>query len=69
MLDIRDMIEQDKLFSFLDGLSWEAAIELQKRKVQSLTEAMTVAKRLLDYDISFLSLKSYRGGLHNANVG
>ena len=28
MLDIRDMMEKDKLFAFLDGLLWEAAIEL-----------------------------------------
>ena len=33
MLDIRDMTEKDKLFHFLDGLSWDAAMELQRRRV------------------------------------
>ena len=69
MLDIRDMTEKDKLFHFLDGLSREAAMELQRRRVQSLTEAVTTVERLLDYDISFPGLKSHGGGSHNANVG
>ena len=68
MLDIRDMTEKDKLFHFLDGLSREAAMELQRRRVQSLTKAMIAAKRLSDYDISFSSLKSHGRGLNNANV-
>ena len=28
MLDIRDMTKKDKLFAFLDGLSWETVMEL-----------------------------------------
>ena len=31
-------------------------------------EVVIVDERLSDYDISFLSLKSYRGGSHSANV-
>ena len=68
MLDIRYMTKKDKLFAFLDGLSWDDATEFQMRRVQSLTEVVTVTERLLDYDISFLSLKSHKEGLHNANV-
>ena len=68
MLDIRDMTKKEKLFTFLDGLSWEAAMEVQRRRVQSLIEMVIVAKPLLDYDISFPSLKSHGGGSHNANA-
>ena len=59
MLDIRDMTEKDKLFYFMDGLSREAAIELQRRRVQTLSDAVTAAERLSDYDIGFpTSMKS-----------
>ena len=68
MLNIKDMTEKDKLFHFLNGLSWEATMELQRRRVQSLTEVVNAAERLSDYDISFSSLKSHGGGSHNANV-
>ena len=47
MLDIRDMTEKDKLFHFLNGLSWEAAMELQRRRVQSLMEAVTAVERFV----------------------
>ena len=33
MLDIHDMMEKDKLFFFLDGLSRDAAMELQRIRV------------------------------------
>ena len=46
MLDILDMTKKDKLFYFIDSLSWDVTIELQKRKVQNLTSTMIVAKGL-----------------------
>ena len=59
MLDIQDMIEKDKLFYFMDGLLRDAAIELQRRRVQNLTDAMIVVERLSDNDIGFpTSMKS-----------
>ncbi len=63
MLDIRDMTEKDKLFAFVAGLSREAAMELQRRGVQSLTDAVTAAERLSDYDIGFPSAKVPKVGL------
>ena len=67
MLDIKDITE--KLFSFLDSLLWEAAMELQWRRVQSLIEAVTANKHLSNYNIDFLSLKSHGWDLYNTNVG
>ena len=43
-------------------------MELQRKRVQSLTEAVTIVECLSDYDIGFSSLKSYGRGLYNANV-
>ena len=68
MLDIHDMMEKDKLFFFLDGLSCDVAMELQRRRVQNLTNAVTVARRLSNYDIGFLtSMKSQGSALHSSS--
>ena len=63
MLDIRDITKKDKLFAFLDGLLWEATMELQRMRVQSLTKAVIAAEHLSDYDIGFSSLKSHERGV------
>ena len=44
MLDIHDMMKKDKLFYFINGLSQDATIELQRRKVQNLANAMTTTE-------------------------
>ena len=51
MLDICDMTKKDKLFFFLDSLSCKVAMELQRRKVQNLANAIIAAEQLLEYDI------------------
>ena len=40
MLDICDMMEKDNLFFFLNGLSCDAAMDLQRRRVQNLVDAI-----------------------------
>ncbi len=49
MLDIQDMSEKDKIFSFLEGLKPWARQELQRQGVQDLASAQAAAERLTDY--------------------
>ncbi|KAL0361381.1 UNVERIFIED_CONTAM: hypothetical protein Sradi_3822600 [Sesamum radiatum] len=49
MLDIRDMSEKDKLFTFMEGLEPWARLELQRQRVTDLGSAMTAAERLTDF--------------------
>ncbi|CAL9125210.1 unnamed protein product, partial [Musa textilis] len=49
MLDIQDMSEKDKLFSFLDGLKPWAQQELHRRNVTDLVGAIAAAERLTDF--------------------
>ncbi|KAL0462683.1 UNVERIFIED_CONTAM: hypothetical protein Slati_0155900 [Sesamum latifolium] len=49
MLDIRDMSEKDKLFTFMEGLKPWARVELQRQRVTDLGSAMTAAERLTDF--------------------
>lgn len=49
MLDIRDMSEKDKLFTFLEGLKPTARLELQRQRVVDLSSAMGAAERLMDF--------------------
>ena len=48
MLDIRDMIEKDKIFSFVEGLKPWARTKLYEQKVQDLVSAYATAERLFD---------------------
>ncbi|KAL0293502.1 UNVERIFIED_CONTAM: hypothetical protein Sradi_6933300 [Sesamum radiatum] len=49
MLDIRDMSEKDKLFTFMEGLKPWARLELQRQRVTDLESAMATAERLTDF--------------------
>ncbi|KAL0415947.1 UNVERIFIED_CONTAM: Transposon Tf2-12 polyprotein [Sesamum latifolium] len=49
MLDIRDISEKDKLFTFMEGLKPWARLELQRQRVTDLGSAMTAAERLTDF--------------------
>ncbi|KAL0463296.1 UNVERIFIED_CONTAM: Retrovirus-related Pol polyprotein from transposon [Sesamum latifolium] len=49
MLDIRDMSEKDKLFTFMEGLKLWVRLELQRQRVTDLGTAMTAAERLTDF--------------------
>ncbi|XP_040942311.1 uncharacterized protein [Gossypium hirsutum] len=49
MLQISDMGEKEAFFSFMDGLKPWAKQELQRRGVQELTKAMSVAESLAEF--------------------
>ncbi|KAL0439547.1 UNVERIFIED_CONTAM: hypothetical protein Slati_2437700 [Sesamum latifolium] len=49
MLDIRDMSEKDKLFTFMEGLKPWARLELQRQRVTDLGSAMAAAEHLIDF--------------------
>ncbi|KAL0291758.1 UNVERIFIED_CONTAM: hypothetical protein Sradi_7014400 [Sesamum radiatum] len=49
MLDIRDMSEKDKLFTFMEGLKPWVRLELQRQRVTDLGSTMTAAERLTDF--------------------
>ncbi|KAL0355411.1 UNVERIFIED_CONTAM: hypothetical protein Sradi_3988000 [Sesamum radiatum] len=49
MLDIRDMSENDKLFTFMEGLKSWARLELQRQQVTDLGSAMAATERLTDF--------------------
>ncbi|XP_031745591.1 uncharacterized protein LOC116406038 isoform X1 [Cucumis sativus] len=48
MLDISDMTEKDKIFSFVEGLKSWARTELYEQRVQDLVSAYATAERLFD---------------------
>ncbi|KAL0434609.1 UNVERIFIED_CONTAM: hypothetical protein Sradi_0168800 [Sesamum radiatum] len=50
MLDIRDISEKDKFFTFMEGLKLWARLELQCQQVTDLGSAMAAAKRLADFN-------------------
>ncbi|KAL0303329.1 UNVERIFIED_CONTAM: hypothetical protein Sradi_6201000 [Sesamum radiatum] len=49
MLDIRDMSEKDKLFTFMESLKPWARLELQRQRVTDLGSAMAAAEHLTDF--------------------
>ncbi|KAL0413752.1 UNVERIFIED_CONTAM: hypothetical protein Sradi_1576900 [Sesamum radiatum] len=49
MLDIRNMSEKDKLFTFMEGLKSWARLELESQWVTDLWSAMAAAERLTDF--------------------
>ncbi|XP_070023298.1 uncharacterized protein [Nicotiana sylvestris] len=51
MLNIRDMGDKDKLFTFLEGLKPYALIELQRQRVDTLPKVIQVAECLQDYQV------------------
>ncbi|KAL0378936.1 UNVERIFIED_CONTAM: hypothetical protein Sradi_3199100 [Sesamum radiatum] len=51
MLDIHDMSEKDKLFTFMEGLKPWARLELQRQRVTNLGSAMTAAECLTDFSL------------------
>ena len=48
MLDVSDMTEKDKIFSFVEGLKLWVRIKLYEQKVQDLASAYAIAERLFD---------------------
>ena len=51
MLNIRDMGDKDKLFTFLEGLKPYARMELQRQRVDTLPKAIQAAECLGDYQV------------------
>ena len=51
MLDIRDMFEINKVFSFIEGLKLWTEIKLYEHRVQDLSTAYAIAKRLFNLSI------------------
>ncbi|KAL2245836.1 UNVERIFIED_CONTAM: hypothetical protein Sindi_2851800 [Sesamum indicum] len=51
MLNIRDMSEADKLFTFMEGLKQWARNELQRQRVTDLSSAIIAAERLADFNL------------------
>ena len=49
MLDIKNMLEEDKLFIIMSGLQPWAQLELKRQAVRDLLFAMFVADALVDY--------------------
>ncbi|XP_060196262.1 uncharacterized protein LOC132625679 [Lycium barbarum] len=51
MLNIKDMGDKDKLFTFIEGLKPYARMEIQRQRVDSLPKAIQVAECLSDYQV------------------
>ncbi|XP_054805380.1 uncharacterized protein LOC129308324 [Prosopis cineraria] len=49
MLEIEDLSDKEALFYFMDGLKDWARVELDRRKVQTLDEAIAAAESIIDY--------------------
>ena len=69
MFELHDMTEMDKLFFFLNDLSHDAEIELQRRRVSNLADAVTVVKCLSDYDIGFPTSMKTQGSASHSSSG
>ena len=54
MLDIKNMSEEDKVFSFIDGLQPWAQAELNRHHIKDLPSAVSIAEGLVDYKFSSL---------------
>ncbi|XP_050369689.1 uncharacterized protein LOC126787821 [Argentina anserina] len=52
MLDIQNMAEEDKLFSFMAGLQPWAKQELQRQNVADFQSALAMSERLVDFQIT-----------------
>ncbi|KAK4409462.1 hypothetical protein Sango_0019200 [Sesamum angolense] len=50
MLDIRDMLEKDKLFTFMESLKSWAHLELQHQRVINLGSVMAAAECLMNFN-------------------
>lgn len=50
MLDIRDMSEKDKIFSFVSGLKPWAQVELNHRGVWDMEATIKEVERLIDFN-------------------
>ncbi|KAE8676710.1 hypothetical protein F3Y22_tig00111582pilonHSYRG00743 [Hibiscus syriacus] len=70
MLDIKDMLERDKLFYFLEGLKSWARFKLQRQKVQDLTVAIAATECLNHYNDHPGKCKtSSKSGVNTQQVG
>lgn len=49
MLGVDNMVEEDKLFNFMNGLSSWVQAELRQQDVQDLNGAIAAAEKLMDY--------------------
>ena len=49
MLDMKNMLEKDKLFNFMFELQWWAEMELRRQGVRDLPTTMTIVDCLVDY--------------------
>ncbi|KAH9763740.1 hypothetical protein KPL70_001270 [Citrus sinensis] len=61
MLEISDMSDKDSLFYFQDGLKDWAKIELDRRGVQTLDDAIAVAESLTEYSTQAKDKKANQG--------
>lgn len=52
MLDIQNMIDEDKLFNFMSGLQAWAQVELRRQGVKDLPSAINAAEGLVNYKSS-----------------
>ena len=52
MLELPSITEQEALFAFVNGLKMWAQLELQRAKVQNVSEAIAVAERLIELKVS-----------------
>ena len=68
MFDLPELSEKQKLFYFLDGLQSWAHMELKRRNVQSVDEAIVVAEDLIELKRDF-GPKRFGGGDKPHKVG
>ncbi|KAL6191600.1 hypothetical protein ACLB2K_037990 [Fragaria x ananassa] len=62
MLDIHNMAEEDKIFSFVVGLQPWARQELRRQNVEDLQSALALSERLVDFRTSPAYSYKRRGG-------
>lgn len=61
MLDIKNMLKEDKLFNFISELQQWAHAELRRQCVKDLPSAIVAAEGLVDIKLSFNSSKNTNG--------
>ena len=49
MLDVKEMSEEDRLYTFIRGLQPWAQTELRRQNVQTVSQALAAAEKLIDF--------------------
>lgn len=69
LFEVPSMPEDDKLMYFMSGLQNWARLELQRRQVQNLSQAIAAAESLIEFNVSHPSDSKFKGKRNDEKGG